>query len=53
MFTRCEGTSLYGDLADDFTPVDVPDSFKPYPQSRHDGSKLTVEELIDPYGSDI
>jgi hypothetical protein len=48
-FTLCIGTDVYGEIHDDFTPVDVPDAFAPFPQLGHQGQTMTVEEFIQLY----
>jgi len=48
-FTVCEGESPYGEVHDDFTPVDVPNAFAPYPQSGHEGQALTVDHFVRTY----
>jgi hypothetical protein len=48
-FTLCEGRDAYGDIHDDFTPVDAPNAFAPFPQSGHKGQPLTVDEFVKIY----
>lgn len=48
-FTLCMGSGTYGDIHDDFTPVDVPGAFAPFPQPGHRGQTLTVHEFIKIY----
>jgi hypothetical protein len=48
-FAVCEGTSSQGYVYDNFTPVDTPSSFSPYPASSHQGQTLTVSQFISTY----
>ncbi len=48
-FTSCEGPSIYGDVKDNFTPDDAPNSFKKFPRPRHRGRHMTVEEFVRLY----
>ena len=48
-FMLCEGKDAYGDIHDDFTPVDAPNAFAPFPHPSHKGWPLTVEEFIKMY----
>jgi hypothetical protein len=45
-FILCEG-----EAHDDFTPVDVPDAFAPFPQPSHQGQALTVDRFVKMYCS--
>ena len=49
MFIECIGPSVYGTVTDDFTPIDVPESFHRYPKLDHDGSQLSVQQFIEKY----
>ena len=40
-FVSCEGHSIYWDIRDEFSPVDVPTGFAPYPQPGHAGHSMT------------
>jgi len=48
-FILCTGNDQYGEIHDDFTPVDVPDEFNAFPQLGHQGQNLTVEEFVKTY----
>lgn len=48
-FTLCEGQSPYGAVHDDFTPVDDPNAFAPFPQQGHQGQPLTVDQFVRIY----
>lgn len=48
-FTICEGSDIYGAIHDDFTPVDFPNAFAPFPHPSHKGQNLTVEKFIRIY----
>lgn len=49
-FVECTGFSIYDQIADDFTPADVPQGFAPYPHGNHNGESMSVEEFIERYG---
>ena len=48
-FVSCEGYSLYWDIYDDFSPVDVPNGFAAFPQQGHTGNPITVAQFIAMY----
>lgn len=48
-FVRCTGYGSYEGIIDEFSPVDEPSSFAPYPQTGHNGSPLTVAQFVDLY----
>jgi hypothetical protein len=48
-FTRCFGKSISKDIDDDFSPIDDPGGFAPYPVSSHRGERKTVEQFVDMY----
>jgi hypothetical protein len=48
-FVRCTGFSIYENIADEFSPVDEPTGFAPYPQPGHVGTPLTVDQFIGLY----
>lgn len=48
-FVLCQGSDIYGEIHDDFTPVDVPDQFAPFPQLGHQGQTLTVDQFVKTY----
>ena len=48
-FVKCEGLSIYNQIVDDFSPADDPDGFAPFPDSRHGGTVITVDEFVRIY----
>jgi hypothetical protein len=48
-FKSCTGESIYTTITDDFSPVDKPDGFAPFPAQNHDGSVITVEDFVRIY----
>lgn len=48
-FVSCEGHSIYMNVRDEFSPVDDPTGFAPYPQSGHSGQILTVAQFVSLY----
>jgi len=49
MIRRCAGKGLVGEITDDFTPVDSPNSFRTYPQRGHTDDILTINDFIRLY----
>lgn len=49
IFISCKGMSIYADILDDFSPADSPGGFSSYPNSKHNGKAITVEEFVDTY----
>ena len=48
-FLSCTGRSIYGKIVDDFSPRDEPAGFAPYPDPRHGGTPVSVDEFIRLY----
>lgn len=48
-FTSCRGRSACGHVVDEFTTVDRPEGFAPYPVPKHKKNKVTVEEFVGLY----
>jgi hypothetical protein len=48
-FSSCSGESIYSQIDDDFSAVDNPNGFAPYPSQNHNGAPITVEEFIETY----
>jgi hypothetical protein len=48
-FIRCSGFSIYREIIDDFSPVDNPNGFLPFPQPGHSGEIMTVTQFIATY----
>jgi len=48
-FVRCEGTSVYGMIVDEFSPADAPTGFNTFPAAGHMGGQLTVAEFVQLY----
>jgi len=48
-FISCAGTSIYGEILDDFSPYDHPLGFAPYPAPDHSGARITVQEFVATY----
>ena len=48
-FVSCEGHSIYWEIRDEFSPVDVPTGFAPYPQPGHAGQTMTVAQFVNLY----
>jgi hypothetical protein len=50
-FDLTVGANWYDESHDDFTPIDAPSAFKPYPAAPHRGEELTVAEFVRRYRS--
>lgn len=48
-FILCKGQTHYGTIHDDFTPIDAPFKFAPFPQQGHQGQDLTVDQFVTIY----
>lgn len=48
-FVVCEGNGTYGPVHDDFSPVDMPSAFAPFPVTGHQGQNLTVDQFVRTY----
>lgn len=48
-FILCKGAGTYGTVHDDFTPVDFPNAFLPYPQLGHQGQSMSVGQFVNMY----
>ena len=48
-FIKCSGMSIYNNVTDEFSPVDNPNGFAPFPSANHNGSVITVEEFVQRY----
>jgi hypothetical protein len=48
-FVLCEGIDVYGNIHDDFTPVDWPTAFGVFPLVGHTGNDMTVEQFVATY----
>lgn len=48
-FVICEGESIYCAVKDDFSPIDKPEGFAPFPAQNHTGSIITVEDFVRIY----
>ena len=49
IFISCKGMSIYANILDDFSPADDPDGFSQYPNNKHKGETITVEQFVDIY----
>jgi hypothetical protein len=48
-FESCSGKSIYEIIEDDFSPVDNPNGFAPFPAQNHEGGNISVDEFIRIY----
>ena len=48
-FVLCEGIDVYGNIHDDFTPVDWPTAFGVFPFVGHTENDMTVEQFVATY----
>jgi len=48
-FVLCEGEDVYGEIHDDFTPVDAPSAFASFPRPGHRGQVLSVDDFVRMY----
>ena len=48
-FVRCEGTSVYGWITDEFSPADDSTGFNTFPAAGHAGGPPTVAEFVQLY----
>jgi len=48
-FVLCKGVDKYGKVHDDFTPIDMPTSFKVFPSPNHRDQAITVSQFVQIY----